>query len=259
MKKGILASILMICLMTASTGSVYADNVFVDNITEYLVDNGLPSELLEGKSENYIAGMYNKLYDVDFIYHGSETVTLPKVHESDVNPMEILHGTELELTVAQISNVSYDATVGRNRVNEVYIYVEYEWAIGNPYIRKEDVITVNWDSNVFTYDADSFYAVDEKFVLSEGGWIETDTYSRPMELNLGELGYIANLKYTERMLGQVINASQCRGWAEFTLLPASPVDQVSVESAVSIDINYVHDRNPLPDIVGFLFDFKKIT
>jgi len=241
MKKKFFVYLLTLALLASCPNTVCAEDISVEEMEEYLIDNGIPYDYLNDKDDAYITRMYDKLYGIDFIYHGSETVTMSVSDPSGNQVYGTIPEDELEFTITRISNVSYDSSAGMNRVNEVYVDVEYSWIVGEPYVRKEDAITVNWDSSVFTYQEDSFYAVDKKYLVSEGDWIISDEYSRPSQLAQGGLGYFTNLYYAESIAGVSVNAQRCKGEATFTLEPKDPMYQVSGESVTSINAEYVHD------------------
>ncbi len=49
---------------------------------------------------------------------------------------------------------------GTTNITGVLISASWEWAEGKPSYRGKDAIAINWNYNVFSYEADTFYAVD---------------------------------------------------------------------------------------------------
>ena len=256
MKRRIL--LLFVCLLISLTivpiCGVSASNVqlTVEEMAEYLIENGIPAEILDNKHDSYIEMMYEKLYNIEFIYGGTATAELNENSPSDADVMGVIPEDELTFNVTKVSNTYYDASVGIDRVNEVYVFIDCEWISGHPAVRKEDAVTVNWDPSVFTYKANSFTSIDYKLLVSTMNWVETGVSSRPAHSSQGSIGYYTDLAYSENVMGQVVNAVQCRGEASLTLIPADPLYLTSGYSVTSINCEYVHDCNLLPVSLVFL-------
>lgn len=215
--------VLFVSTIIAYAGAPSYESITVPEMVAYLEDNGIPSDFLENRTDSYIIMLYNKLSCIDFIYNGSTTGTLTETNGLGIEPMGNIPDNELTFTITKISNVSYDATAGMDRVNEVYLYIDYEWATGHPNMRKKDAITINWDAGIFTYKNNSFSATDYKYSILKGDWITSDTLTRPAMAQQGGIGYYANLTYTENIMGQTVNAAQCKGEASLTLARPSYV------------------------------------
>lgn len=250
MKKKVLISILTALLILSSSSIVYADDVTIDEKIDYLEDNGIPNDLLT--DENLVTRMYERLYGLNFTYGGRETVTLSETQTSGADVLGIIPEDDLRLDIIEVTNEDYDEDAETYFVDNVFIFIRYLWAEGAPLVRNEDAITVNWDPDVFTYEADSFYAYDDKYVhypvVDEYFWYISNEYTRPEILSQGGLGYVANLSGP---LPIDYHTQICKGWADFVLLPTDPLYHTDGESVTSVNVNYVHDYDPFPTTISF--------
>lgn len=250
MKKKVLISILTALLLLSSPSIVYADDVTIDEKIDYLEDNGIPDDLLT--DEHLVNRMYERLYGLNFTYGGCETVTLSETNTSGADVLGIIPEDDLTLRIFEITNEDYDEDAETFFVKNVLVFVGYSWAEGAPLVRNEDAITVNWDPDVFTFEEDSFYAYDDKYVHypieDKYFWYLSHEYTRPEILSQGGLGYVANLS-DPLPIGYDIQIR--KGWADFSLLPTDPLYHTDGESVTSVNVNYVHDYEPFPTTITF--------
>lgn len=251
MKK--ILSLALSALVIFSTIAVYAKDAVAEEVdlpemTEYLVENGIPEEFLADKEPDYITALYEKLYGQRFIFEESESVHGLGNYGDGVFVYGTIPEDELTLTVTKITNVVYDSSAHLDQIKEVYLTVSYEWETGHPYIRREDAITVNWDTSVFCLK--SFESQDYKYLLSSGAWEKTAEYFLPATAVQGGLGYYTNLAYTETIMGQTVNALKCKGEALITLLPTSKTYHAE-EEATLISCIYTHNTSLFPLSLSF--------
>ncbi len=181
----------------------------------------------------------------------SETVTLPGISIQSTIPE-----SDMVLKISQAQRCYFD---GNNRqvIKEVTIFVDYEWFKGGPVINKEDGITVNWDSGLFTFKQDSFHSTDYKAYSSNGSWRETNSQINPAEISQGGLGYIAYLNLGNTAMGEGIPTYGAKGFAYFTILPKSRIYSGNSYNT-SINAQYTHNKNLL-NTIGFSVSGMTVT
>lgn len=256
--KKIFSICLALIMIISCTTSASAHETTVQDMVDYLVDQGLPESFLANRTEAEISEIYSTMYGWDIAFLGTETVTMaeitPSVDESASDTASIqgaIPEADMTLSITKVAKISHIPTLQLNMVNEVYVYVDYNWTPGCPFFTWDDGITVNWDPGVFTFKANSFVANDYKDTLSSG-WITTQTLTSPTELDQGGLGYFAGLTYSEVVLGNTVGALQHKGSASFTLLPKdSPMYLKGGESVTAINAMYLHNKNVGPFSVSF--------
>ena len=256
--KRIVSLLLAFAMALSLTLGVSAREVSIKDMVNYLVDSGLPESFVTNRTDEEIVKMYFAMYDQDIVFLGTETVTMTEYlpsTESLSTGTEATRGvipeSDMTFSITKIANVSYDSTLHLDRINEMYVYVDYEWAVGHPFFTWTDGITVNWDPGVFTFKANSFAAYDYKNTLSSG-WITTQTLTSPTELDQGGLGYVVGMAYSEVVMGNTVGALQHKGSAYFTLLPTnSPMYLKNNSSVTAINAMYLHNKNPLGASISF--------
>ena len=243
--KKILSICLAIFMLVPCAITVSAHEITIQDKIEYLVDQGLPEAFVTNRTNEEINEMYSTMYGQNIVYMGTETVTMTEgTSEGEATTYGAIPEEDMTFSITKIANVSYDTTLKLDKVNEVYIYVDYEWTPGHPFFTWNDGITVNWDPGVFTFKSNSFVARDYKNTLSSG-WITTQTLTSPTELDQGGLGYFAGLMYGESVMGVTVGALQHKGSAYFTLLPKdSPMYMKANASVTAINAMYLHNKNP---------------
>lgn len=241
---------------------VSANDDSIDNMVDYLVSCGLHEDFFVGMEESDIREMYNDLIGQNIVFLGSDTHTISNADNQDslntVNSLlygdggstsevyGVIPSSDMTFTITKLANVTYDSERGADKINKIYVYVDYIWEEDKPVNRWSDGITVNWDSAVFTFESDSFVARDYKRVMSSNWeWVKTNESFDPASLNIGGLGYYAVLSYAEENAGGVqVAPKQHKGTAYFTLLPSeSPIYLESGSQTTAINANYLHNKN----------------
>ena len=98
---------------------------------------------------------------------------------------------------------------------------------------------MNWDPNIWTFDGDfQHYDYSNKWTAYSG-------VTRPTERNQGGLGYYTYLDP---------NGTNLIGDTQFTLYPAQtplyPAGSAEPHFRSEVNVNYVHDKNPLTPFTG---------
>lgn len=247
--KKIVSILLLWVVLLSSVFVSYADDVTVEDKRQYLVDLGLPVGLIAFREDVEISEMYSAMVDRTVKYLGTEFISMTENYEmSDIVPYGTIPGEDMTLAISTVADTTYDSTCKLDKVNKIYVYIDYVWAEGHPSIRKEDAIAVNWDYSVFTLKADSFVARDYRKNQIGGSWVNWKIYTSPEQADQGGLGYITALSSDTT----AIKAKQLKGSAQFELLPKnSPIYLKSGSSVTSINVQYTHNKNILPFPVGF--------
>ena len=150
--------------------------------------------------------------------------------------------SELDFSVTGYESLKWDSSVSKYKVKYLTVFVDWDWAGYKPTMRWDDAVSVNWDSDLFTYERNSFESTDYYTDGStEHVWKE---WTQPAVLEQGGLGYFASLERNADMNNPVY------GNASFTLLPTSSMYQGTTYTT-GINANYVHNINPLGLSLGF--------
>lgn len=240
-------SILFVACMTPSSADSFD---FVEqegtqnSQTEFLVAAGIPLEFLEMRSAD----------ELDTLYDLAQTHTL---HYSSCEDEAMTFGTipdtDMFLYPYFITACSPELPGTRSELDLVLVYVDYAWSAGHPFIHREDAISVNWDSNLFQFVPNQFSSVDY-VLLPNNEKISYNSQINPAKLNLGGLGYFADLSYV--LPNAVLNHSQYCGSASFAVEPKYTI-YAGTGNKTQITIQYVHDKNPSP-IGGISFSYNGV-
>lgn len=165
---------------------------------------------------------------------------------SNITPMGIIPEDHMNLSIFCF----YDFYEPTGQISDIYMLVNYTWAMLRPVVRKDDGITVNWDASLFTFLSGSFDSYDLGYYSLLDDWVLWSHSSSPAQLSQGGLGYYADLGSYNAMLE--MGAHQLRGTCSFTLLPTSPM-YIEYTNATSINVNYMHNKDPIPWLsIGFV-------
>ena len=249
-KHSITLFIISALLVFSLVPSISATENSCDSMIEQLVSYGLNRELFYGMAEVDICAIYNELADKKIVFLGSDTFylsdTLMQAHNGQAETLGTIPESDLKFTVTKLANVTYDSPLGCDKINKMYVYIDYIWSEGDPLVARTDGITVNWDSSVFTFESNSFVSKDYKRVMSQNwDWKQTNETHAPASLNTGGLGYYVPLVYGEPNAGGIqVAPKQHKGTAYFTLLPTrNPMYLKSGSMTTSINAVYLHNQN----------------
>lgn len=246
----------MLALSMTMCISGYAEGITSEVTTidkvEYLLSLGIPGDLISKSPETEIDDMYASFFEKSVEYLGTETTTMSL--EDDLGSIEVydnIQSADMSFSTSYFSVKNDKYATKNDPIDYLEIRVSYEWSKGHPFVRWTDGITVNWDSNVFTYKSGSFTASDIKWLM--GAEVKRVDYTRPAELTQGGIGFYTDLNTL--FAGSVQTGFSCGGRASIKLLPKhSPmyIGNIGVFSKnTTINANYLHNKNPLGLSVGF--------
>lgn len=223
--------------------NVNAQNLSREEKISYLVDKGIPYNTFVEMPSEVVDIWYYKLYGRDIVYLGKSSSALIEQSENAITPYGTISSSDMTFTVTAIGFIT-NLSDGSKKLNAVFVSVDYLWAEGKPLICYEDAISVNWNSSLFTYDADSF--TSNEYYLDSGSWVRSGRSTTPSEINQGGLGY-----YTTLTGGY----DQLKGFASFTLLPCEDnMYTSSPNRTTSINAQYVHTKTL--GILGATFGYS---
>ncbi len=248
--------VLVFAMLSCTAFPVSASEITVEQMRAYLLEIGFPTNFINYKEDIEIAEMYSQMYGKTIRYIGTETVSMTEIVDSNIMPLGVIPEEDMILTITTVAHLEYISPNEMNRIKEIYVYVDYIWTQEKPFFTWKDAITVNWDYEVFSFKADSFVARDYKLTWGTPGvWLNTTTLNNPIELDQGGLGYYADLSFSESVMGMSVGAIQHKGTAQFILLPrTSPMYDKSGANVTSINVNYLHNKNP--GLVSVQFQHK---
>lgn len=228
----VICVILSIILIIGTTSvNVNALNLSREGKISYLVEKGIPYNTLMEMPDEVVDIWFNKVYGQEIVYLGESSSTLIEQNESSTIPYGTISSSDMTFTVTAVGLVT-NLSDGRQKLDAVLLSVDYLWAEGKPLICYEDAISVNWDSSLFAYDADSFSAFE--YYRDSGSWVYIGKNSTPTEINQGGLGYYTNL---------TAGHTQLKGYSTFTLLPSEDnMYMTSANRVTSINAQYVHTK-----------------
>lgn len=200
--------------------------------------------------------MYNNYNGKQIVFEKLATLTLNETDdtcESDAFPRGSISTATLTLTISCISNVEATSEPGKSLIKELTYYIDYQWNKA-PFNIKVDGVTVNWDSAIFTYKANSF--ISDNRAYQNNQWYTYKTITQPDLAQQGGIGYSVYMSYTGGVSGECNLQKLGRAW--FTLIPtANPTYMVdssfSIKNVTSISVNYVHDKTPFFGSIGFSY------
>lgn len=198
-----------------------------------LQQQGIPKDFLSRRTKEQIESLYQKCKGHNIAFGGSEITYLTEDGQV-VSPYGAIPEYDLILEISPLYDVGDDGD-GNNTYDACWMFVYFNWTSGHPTVRKVDALAVNWDPDMWTFDGE-FEHTD----YSDRNTIYSSV-TRPTERNQGGLGYYAYLD---------TNCSNLIGETQFTLYPATtplyPAGSGEPHFRSEVNVNYVHDKNPLP-------------
>lgn len=197
---------------------------------DFLFENGFSQNFLESIPDEMIEKLANQISnDVEITNVYRKTIYLYEDKSSKTQPRGAISEASLVLEIDAIEICKKDTDI----INSVLVAISWDWAGTKPFQRWQDALTVNWDSNLFSFSEDSFYSVDSGKNNEDDEWIAEFEYTRASYHEQGGLGFYSK---------QSAKYERTAGAAVFFLLPRVPM--VSGSSQVTeINVNYVHDRS----------------
>lgn len=254
--KKIISMIMVFALFTTMCFSGYAEEVTsevtANDKVEYLLSLGIPGDLISKSPETEIDDMYASFFEKSVEYLGTETTTMSL--DDDLDSIEVydnIPSADMSFSTSYFSVKNDKYATKNDPIDYLEIRVSYEWSKGHPFVRWTDGITVNWDSNVFTYKSGSFTASDIKWLM--GAEVKRVDYTRPAELTQGGIGFYTDLN--SLFAGALQTEVICGGQASLKLLPKkSPMYIGNIgdfSKNTTINANYLYNKNPIGFSVGF--------
>lgn len=207
-----------------------------------LLDKGVPKEYLDRLSEEMLLQIYEQIGEnnVGTIYQ--ESMELYCNSQGELQPYHTLTESSMTLTTYNIVCCKKDTNI----ISNVVVAVSWEWHGNKPIVRKDDLISINWSDDLFTYYADSF--IEQCYYMPGTEWILYKENTLLAMSKQGGVGFYNALAYSS---GHVY---QNRGDSIIMLLPTKEIRQTSSrEKATSINVEYVHDAKPLVASASFAY------
>ncbi|MDE5897084.1 MAG: hypothetical protein K2H43_04650, partial [Clostridia bacterium] len=181
--------------------------------------------------------------------------TLTESGTEAVVPYGAIPSSSMEFRI-QLVPVYYNP--GNRHAEKLKVWLCYNWN-KIPFFKKTDAIIVDWDPDIFTYNADSFasciystYTVDTD---AEGRPVfpRVASADRPTALTQGGIGFDVPLG---SIASNISYLKSFEGSTAFELIPVSnstyfPRDSVTDYYTTSFNAIYRHNRNLIFGSVGF--------
>lgn len=243
--KKLLAFVLVLALSMLSTISASALStstvINTQEKIEYLISQGISEDFLEGRDAQQIDELYRSLYGETINFLGTTTSSLSEtIFSPETSMLGAIPESDMLLKLTACEVVRDYGDGSRNKITMVFVIVDYEWYGSHPFVNREDKVSVNWDSSLFTFEAKSFSSEDYKKSLGSGEWVKKHSGTYPAEVNQGGLGYDVQLEIGH--FGQ-------KGTAMFTLLPKYTIYE-GTSRMTDINVQYVHNRDLISSL-GF--------
>ncbi len=189
-----------------------------------------------GYSEDFLSKLTDTAYEnLLFSVSGYEI--------SDVS-IEVLYlpdntAENAEIILQRVTAVLKDADSSKIMGEAICLY--WEWTDTPPVIREEDQISVQWNKDLFCYEADSFYAEDYSKDSADDPWTVSQSYTTLAHVNNNSLGHWTDLEAFDDYLGGVMI---------FNLSATSPLDADSAYND-RVHIEYTHEAETLRAVLYF--------
>ena len=237
MKKVISTFLSLAILFTLSSPVLATESTTINSQVSYLLNNGFPLELLNALDSKKINSFYEELINGNIICGTPNVSYLYEDVNPSVLPYSAIPEADMALCVWHVIHINPNSDVAKIRTIEIFI--QYEWAENKPKIRKEDGISVNWDSDLFY--ASNFYAESISYTKGLGETVLLELNTPSSELDQGGLGYFA----------AVDGVGDIYGTASFHLVPRSPIYMGSYYNTV-VNVKYVHSKELLGSTITFV-------
>ena len=233
-------------IMASSMGNLkLTTSVSLDEMKQYLLDSNIPSLYLESTSSEQIEHLYNDLYNQPFECGESTVLTL-----TETTNVEARGTIPDEDMIFMITPIYMYTDYTTKQIEHVYITTAYRW-LNIPFYLKQDAVIVNWDSNIFTLEENSFYQYNyAETDAIEGLSYKLESYNAA-NITLSALAYNVQL-------GRIVDdtfsypPTKLYGSSNFNLIPAhNPTYYAPNHSVTSVTAQYRHNRNPFIGCIGF--------
>lgn len=244
-----------VAIMSVSI-TAFASEVSIDNMKALLINQGLPASYLSNLTDEHI----ESLYADSFIYNIEYEESIAEMNEysdQETPDSQIVPYGHIDESMFELTTSKTTFTNSNGSVEKVNIVVNYRW-IKDPMNTKTDGVSVNWDASVFTFLAGSFYSYDQ--ILVDGEYlVKINECTAPDLSQQGGIGYSAQIG----MYSGTMASGWARGTASFYVIPTTnPIYERSASSgasAMTFNVNYVHDRTPFIDSISFSYAGLGVT
>ncbi len=230
---------LVLTILFTNTISCFAYETDYD----FLLNRGFSKDFLDSLTDEMLYRMRNGIGNDEVASINTETVYLLENTSANPQARGTISEDSLELNISATTICKQNTST----ITRVLLTVTWEWGLSKPLIKKDDAISVNWNSDVFYFHANVFYSVDLYKTYEAEEWKILNEYTAPQELNQGGLGFLTKLSdwgnYTPMYVG---------GQAIFFLNPTEPMYEGNTHGT-GINVNYVHNRSILPMSINFVY------
>lgn len=250
-----ISALTVVCaLLLAITSPVFAVNtatpIDLDNssveMKEFLMTRGFSNDYLDELILQQLEILYQTCYNND-AYFLSVTKIPAAVPYGNISTDQLDLEATYTYTPCVVNGVTY--------MYEIHVIVNYDW-IKLPMVQTVDAISVNWDSDVLTYN-ENFKSYDYAYSDLQGKWVTYKTWNAPNTLNQGGLGINTYIDYTEQLYnGELVGPGGLKGTVTFSLTP-EPRFSMSIapgSNSTAIKCEYVHNKNPLLGSLSFTYE-----
>lgn len=204
---------------------------------EFLLSQGYPAQYLDNLTESSLQKMVEMI--------GTGYVANIEIEESTLDEnMQVARGTINEGSMTLQITTSTICQLNTNKITGVLVSVDWTWAKNKPIYRGEDAVTINWDNNIFSYNADSFYAQDVYKSNASDDWSIFKEYTVLAASNQGGVGHWTDLKAFKSYVG---------GAMMILLKPNSSMIK-GKKYNTTINVEYVHAPVPLSGLSLSILD-----
>lgn len=210
----------------------------------FLLNHGFSKDFLDSLTDEILSGMRTSIGNDEVVSINTETVYLSENVTDNLQARGTISEDSLKLNISAATICKQNTST----ITRVLVAITWEWYNKKPYVKKEDAIAVNWNSDIFYFHADSFVSMDLYKIFESSEWEIYNEYSSPKELNQGGLGFLTKLFNDSSPLPMYIG-----GQAMFLLNPTEPM-YIGNTHGTGVNVNYVHNRSILPMSISFVYE-----
>ena len=194
MKKRMTSLVLALAMCLPLCTTVFADpGASVEEKRAYLMSNSnVPAYFLNSVEDEIILKIYEEI-----AVNGATVASYDQVTENmepstqTISPMSSIPSSDFKMSTLVLKSKG-DAKL---KVWYYTVYTHYEWFDKDPFCRRRDGITVNWDNTLFSYEAGSFAVISYLKNDVNTTWRSYASDYSPDEVNQGGLGGSFDLHY----------------------------------------------------------------
>ncbi|MDE5897244.1 MAG: hypothetical protein K2H43_05465 [Clostridia bacterium] len=247
-----LATLLM--FMPISTSVIKTEAISTHEMRNHLIYAGIDEIYLEMITEEELISLYNDFKNDLIVVGETQTISLTETNANNIQPLGAISSDNMLFTVGHIYHLVDASSI---RIKDALITITFNWK-KVPKVLREDAVAVNWDSDVFTYQSDSFSSYCKASHTFNGKTFSCkSTLSAPTQLYQSSLGYIIDLQKATEIYYQS-SPQNIKGVATFGLLPKIANTYSSTGRVTSINAQYCHNYDVFHNL-SFSFSGVSIT